>query len=165
MFEAESGLAYNWHREYDPTTGSYIQLDPLGLASGAFAQVDAVNDNGGSLPAGLAGPATGTDLASLVLGDGGITLGNFVQAGIGGLRDPAAPWFQRDGNLSTSRFAYASNDPLQQVDPTGLATSQGPHGPMSVPNPSLYSGGSTDGGVVEWQENHGKGHFGDGEIT
>ena len=109
VFQAESGLAYNWHRTYDATTGSYTQPDPLGLASGAFAQVDAVNDNGGSLPAGFAAPASGTDLASLALG-GIVPPGPLVQPSLAGLRDPVAPWFQPDGNLTTSRYAYANND-------------------------------------------------------
>jgi RHS repeat-associated protein len=30
-FQAESGLHYNWHRQYDPTTGRYVQADPLRL--------------------------------------------------------------------------------------------------------------------------------------
>jgi RHS repeat-associated protein len=33
-FQLESGLAYNWHRHYDPTIGRYIQPDPLGYAGG-----------------------------------------------------------------------------------------------------------------------------------
>ena len=33
-FDAETGLHYNWHRYYDPTTGRYITSDPLGLAAG-----------------------------------------------------------------------------------------------------------------------------------
>lgn len=32
--EAESGLVHNWHRDYDPTLGRYLQADPLGLAAG-----------------------------------------------------------------------------------------------------------------------------------
>ncbi|WP_349775081.1 RHS repeat-associated core domain-containing protein [Frigidibacter sp. SD6-1] len=31
----ESGLHQNWMRDYDPTTGRYIQADPLGLVDGA----------------------------------------------------------------------------------------------------------------------------------
>ena len=30
----ESGLAYNWHRHYDPSLGRYTQPDPLGLIDG-----------------------------------------------------------------------------------------------------------------------------------
>jgi RHS repeat-associated protein len=33
-FQAESGLHQNWMRDYDPTTGRYIQADPLGLVDG-----------------------------------------------------------------------------------------------------------------------------------
>jgi len=34
MFQAESGLHYNWFRQYDPTIGRYTQPDPLGLEAG-----------------------------------------------------------------------------------------------------------------------------------
>jgi RHS repeat-associated protein len=33
-FQLESGLAHNWHRHYDPTTGRYTTADPLGFVDG-----------------------------------------------------------------------------------------------------------------------------------
>jgi RHS repeat-associated protein len=34
-FQSESGLHQNWMRDYDPTTGRYVEVDPLGLIDGA----------------------------------------------------------------------------------------------------------------------------------
>ena len=36
-FQSETGLHYNWHRQYDPTTGRYTQPDPLGFVDGPSA--------------------------------------------------------------------------------------------------------------------------------
>jgi RHS repeat-associated protein len=33
-FQVETGLAYNWHRTYDPVTGRYTQPDPLRFVDG-----------------------------------------------------------------------------------------------------------------------------------
>ena len=33
-FDAETGLHDNWHRTYDPSTGRYLQPDPLGYPDG-----------------------------------------------------------------------------------------------------------------------------------
>ncbi|MBM7093006.1 RHS repeat-associated core domain-containing protein, partial [Streptomyces sp. S12] len=33
-FEAVSGLIYNYYRDYDPTTGRYLQSDPIGQLGG-----------------------------------------------------------------------------------------------------------------------------------
>jgi RHS repeat-associated protein len=33
-FDRETGLHYNYHRDYDPQTGRYVESDPIGLAGG-----------------------------------------------------------------------------------------------------------------------------------
>jgi RHS repeat-associated protein len=35
VYEPNFGTYYNWHRDYDSTSGRYIQSDPLGLAGGS----------------------------------------------------------------------------------------------------------------------------------
>jgi len=42
-FQLETGLHYNWHRHYDPTTGRYLQPDPLGFVDGPSVYAYAVN--------------------------------------------------------------------------------------------------------------------------
>jgi RHS repeat-associated protein len=46
-YDAETGLHYNYHRDYDPTTGRYLQPDLIGLLGGlnlyAYVSNDPVN--------------------------------------------------------------------------------------------------------------------------
>jgi hypothetical protein len=39
-FQLETELHYNWHRHYDPTTGRYLQPDPLIVDDGAASVKD-----------------------------------------------------------------------------------------------------------------------------
>jgi RHS repeat-associated protein len=35
-YQAETGLNYNYHRDYDAAVGRYRQSDPIGLRGGSF---------------------------------------------------------------------------------------------------------------------------------
>jgi RHS repeat-associated protein len=58
---AETGLNYNWHRDYDPLVGRYVESDPIGLKGGIntydYARVNPVqfsDASGQSVGAGVA---------------------------------------------------------------------------------------------------------------
>ncbi len=53
-FDAETGLSYNYFRDYDPSLGRYIESDPIGLGGGlnTFGYVDEKSDPRGLIPPG-----------------------------------------------------------------------------------------------------------------
>ena len=46
-YDSETGLSYNYHRDYDPATGRYVESDPVGLRGGintyAYVENDPIN--------------------------------------------------------------------------------------------------------------------------
>ncbi|MFQ5470058.1 MAG: RHS repeat-associated core domain-containing protein [Gammaproteobacteria bacterium] len=67
-YDAETGLHYNYFRDYNPKTGMYIQSDPIGIQGGintyAYANSDPVNAID---PTGECG--TGICVAAIMLGE------------------------------------------------------------------------------------------------
>jgi RHS repeat-associated protein len=43
-FDKETGLYYNYHRDYDPLIGRYVESDPIGLRGGLNTYVYAIAD-------------------------------------------------------------------------------------------------------------------------
>ena len=105
-FQLETGLAYNWHRHYDPTIGRYIQPDPL------------VVDDGDASVRGLAGDQVGTR-ALVNAGDGHATAGEmgWQQAHDIIMSWPSSHPMLQDG---PSVYGYAGQAPTNLTDKTGL---------------------------------------------
>jgi len=84
-FDSETGLHYNYFRDYDPSTGRYIQSDPVGLVGGintyAYAQAN---------PGGLADPSGETPpvpVPQVAVGTAAFLFGKAVAEGIGAAVD------------------------------------------------------------------------------
>ena len=92
-FQLESGLHYNWHRHYDPTTGRYIQPDPLQAhrvhVQNATRKKETLSDR---------------------------LIGLFHDMGRGGSSHPKRAILD-DG---PSIYGYVEQSPLTAVDPSGL---------------------------------------------
>lgn len=44
-YDVETGLFYNYFRDYDPQTGRYVESDPIGLFGGSYSTYSYVSDN------------------------------------------------------------------------------------------------------------------------
>lgn len=107
-FQAETGLHQNWMRDYDPTTGRYLQADPLGLVDGAGVYGYALQNPGryvdprgefinilvGAVIGGVAAAKNCGDWRAVLIGAalGGVTggFGAFVAPGYAALIGGAA---------------------------------------------------------------------------
>jgi RHS repeat-associated protein len=108
-FDEETGLHYNYFRDYDPSTGRYPQADPIGLAGGlnvyeyANAAPTTYTDPEGLTPGTATGAAIGTAIAP---GPGtviGALVGTGVQALVGGAAMAAMMSIPGDSSSNSSR--------------------------------------------------------------
>jgi RHS repeat-associated protein len=44
-YQSETGLTYNYFRDYDPQTGRYLESDPIGLQGGSYSTYSYANSN------------------------------------------------------------------------------------------------------------------------
>ncbi len=102
-FQLETGLHYNWHRHYDPTTGRYLQPDPLIVDDGAATV--------GGLSTVLTETTSSVSNGALIAG----TMGSIAPQAF--LPRVAARALLPDG---PSVYAYARQTPLVKSDPSGL---------------------------------------------
>nr|WP_245603010.1 RHS repeat-associated core domain-containing protein [Leisingera methylohalidivorans] len=105
-FQSETGLHQNWMRDYDPTTGRYMQADPLGLIDGPSVYGYALQNPGryidprgeqagvfnGDGTVSLPGDAGGGSSGLGSLGSLGAKLGGRLAGGVlGGILSPTTP--------------------------------------------------------------------------
>ena len=89
QYDANSGLNYNYFRDYDPNTGRYVESDPIGLDGGLntygyvygnpLKYIDPTGRNVFVIPGAEAGAAAGTFVCPGV----GTVVGGAIGAGVG----------------------------------------------------------------------------------
>jgi RHS repeat-associated protein len=156
-YMAETGLSQNYHREFDPLTGRYVQSDPVGLAGGNYATYAYVR----SSPVGFIDPL---GLAATV-----VVNGNNVSITIP---------IQYSGPGATPALIQAWNDAIQRMwsGPFGRFTvkttvTNGPDNKIAVPcgngraetpppwNTGTWPARSLPGVDPLWTASHEAGHL------
>jgi RHS repeat-associated protein len=96
-FDAETGFTHNFFRDFDPSTGRYLQSDPAGLAGGlntyAYVYGDPLmySDPRGQCP-WCVGAVIGAIAGGIAGAETGGWKGALIGAGVGAVVGAAAPW-------------------------------------------------------------------------
>ncbi|WP_395541057.1 RHS repeat domain-containing protein [Neotabrizicola sp. sgz301269] len=123
-YQSESGLHQNWMRDYDPTTGRYLQADPLGLVDGASVYGYVRQNPGRWVDPRGENPALIVPIIEAIIAGAGVSGGsaNVVGVGIiaGGLIVSATPTGEgtKPGNAPYSHADEAAALAFQ-MDPWG----------------------------------------------
>lgn len=90
-YDRETGLHYNWHRDYDPGVGRYVQSDPIGLMGGVGIYSYAIGN-----------PLNHFDVTGTVVWDGDMYN---LQGGIG-IWGGGMYWFDLKSQCVNGMYAY-----------------------------------------------------------
>ena len=175
-FDKDSGLSYNAFRDYDGTTGRYVQSDPVGLNGGINTYVyvtgsplSKLDPNGlNPVAGGEEGLVGGTLICGPVCGAAGAVAGVGIGAWIGRdvvgpavsrLRGPRAPVVIPPPESAAGAPMRSPNESDGNIYAAPPADAKDPKGPKAPGKPGTAEGFEDPKGGEDWVRNpNGRGY-------